>query len=275
MDIDKTEVCSQIAEICKANGWNFEENVKTEKWKADVVVEYANYKVAFNIGKSPRNVEETYKAMRDERVCGCWLLLPSKNSPYIDGNLPCFYLAETTSLNVFLGRPYAGSAPELTLSDFTTSIMEGNIRWADNMKVRYVDVCFVEEDCWKCGTENHIYFISRMYSEEGIEKSALDFQMEEEDITFNPNVVKAIQAYIANHSELNIKLGDIKQRFSKTRNESYMSFGCCKCDAIFGNYYRNEAIMDSMYNQDGLEKIKVDLGESDIVVPAKCWYKKI
>lgn len=273
MEIEKASVCSQIAEVCKANGWNFEENVKTEKWKADIVVEYANYKVAFNIGKSPRNIEETHKAMRGDRVCGCWLLLPAKNNPFINGNLPCFHLTGTSY--VCLGQSYTGDATKLTLSDFTTSIVEGRIRWADKMQVRYVDVCFVEEECWKCGTENHIYFISRMYSEEGIEKSAFDFQMEEDDITFNPLVVKAIQEYIANHLELGLKLGEIKERFSKTRNESYMSFGCFRCNSIFGDHYRNEAIMENMYNQDDLKKIKVDLGESGFTVPAMCWYKKV
>ena len=41
-------------------GVSFHKKVKTDKWKADIVVDYQNYKVAFNVCKNPRNIEETY-----------------------------------------------------------------------------------------------------------------------------------------------------------------------------------------------------------------------
>lgn len=275
-EIDKATVCAQIAGACKANGWEMEKNVKKEDWKADIVVEYSNYKIAFNVCKNPRNVEEMYKSMRKERVCGCWLLIPSVKSGFHfhKENLPYFCLTGATDLHVCLGRYDYGNPTKLTLSDFTESIVKGRIRWADKMKVRYVDVCFEEYTCWNCEAENDVYFISRMYSEDGVEKSAFDFHAEEDHITFNPFVVKAIQTYIATHPELGIRLGKIKQRFSKTRNESYMSFGCYKCDGLFGSYYINDARMDCMYDQDNLRKITIDLGDSGIEIPAMCWYKR-
>lgn len=57
-DIDKTTVCACITKVCRTNGWAFQENVKSSQWKADIVVEYSNYKVAFNICKNPREVEQ-------------------------------------------------------------------------------------------------------------------------------------------------------------------------------------------------------------------------
>lgn len=267
VEFDKTTVCTCITDVCKANGWSAEENVKTEKWKADVVVEYGNYKVAFNVCKSPRKVEETYQAMRKERVCGCWLLLPSKNSTFLDSTLPCFYLIEADDIQVCFEPPYRNETSPIALSDFVKSIVEGRIKLADKMKVHYADVCFIENTCCKCGAKSHIYFISRLYSDEGIETT-------ESGLAFNTYVIRAIQTHIASHPELGIRLGAIKPRYSKTVNDTYMSFGCCKCDSIFGDFFVQDAIMDCYYDTDKLPKIRIDLSEANIEIPVRCWYQK-
>ena len=41
-----------------------------------------------------------------------------------------------------------------------------------------------------------------------------------------------------------------------------MSFGCSKCDAIFGDWYVREAIIDSFYDND-IEHIKIDVDAAD------------
>ena len=82
MIMEKEIIISTILDVCKDMGLNYITKVKSATWNADVVVEHDTYKVAFNVCKCPRNVEATYKAMRKERVCGCWLLLPAVNSSY-------------------------------------------------------------------------------------------------------------------------------------------------------------------------------------------------
>lgn len=274
MNGEKAAVCTCISNVCKANGWNTEENVKTPKWKADVVVEYGTYKVAFNVCKSPRKVEETYQAMRREKVCGCWLLLPSEKSWFVDKNLPCFYLMGTDSESVYLEPPYLDGKRAFELTDFTTSIVKGNIRWTDKMQVRYADVCFIDEACWKCGTANHVYFVSRLYSDDGIEVNVLNYHDESSDITFNPQVINAVHTHIANHPELGIRLGTIKPRYSRTVNDTYMSFGCIRCDSLFGEYFIRDAIMDYCDALDELTRIRIDVGDAGIVIPARCWYRR-
>lgn len=80
--MEKGIIISTILDVCKDMGLNYITKVKSATWNADVVVEHDTYKVAFNVCKCPRNVAATYKAMRKERVCGCWLLLPAVNSSY-------------------------------------------------------------------------------------------------------------------------------------------------------------------------------------------------
>lgn len=74
----KEQIIETILSISRNLKLEVATKCKSEKWSADIVVNCGTYKVAFNICKSPRNVEETYKAMREERICGCWLLMPAK-----------------------------------------------------------------------------------------------------------------------------------------------------------------------------------------------------
>ena len=61
--MEKTFVIDSILSICKSIGFPFTTKVKTDKWKADVVVDCATYKIAFNVCNLPRNVEDVYLAM--------------------------------------------------------------------------------------------------------------------------------------------------------------------------------------------------------------------
>ena len=68
IDMEKEDIIKNILSVCNDMGVSFHKKVKTDKWKADIVVDYQNYKVAFNVCKNPRNIEETYTTMRKERV---------------------------------------------------------------------------------------------------------------------------------------------------------------------------------------------------------------
>lgn len=55
--MEKAFVTDTIQSICKDIGFPFITKVKTEKWKADVLVDCGPYKIAFNVCNLPRNVE--------------------------------------------------------------------------------------------------------------------------------------------------------------------------------------------------------------------------
>ena len=59
----KEQIIETILSISRNLKLEVATKCKSEKWSADIVVNCGTYKVAFNICKSPRNVEETYKAM--------------------------------------------------------------------------------------------------------------------------------------------------------------------------------------------------------------------
>ena len=92
----------------------------------------------------------------------------------------------------------------------------------------------------------------------------LGLNTEKTTVTLPPSseeVISKINEWVkANNNTLNI--GVIKNRYSNTVGDSYMSFGCPKCDAIYGYSYLLEAIINTMYEKhfyiDDI-KIKVEI----------------
>ena len=262
--VEKEKVIDTILSVCKDLGLSVATKVKTDNWKADVVVDYGKYRVAFNVGRSHRNIDETYLAMRKEHICGCWFVLsPKFRSTYSKG-IPCFHIENSNgNLSVFLNRVWEEETI-LSLTDFVASLIQGNIRYAKTMNVKYVDVRFFKRECWKCGRENDAYFVYKTISKEGIESEG---GIE----CFNPMLVSGIRNYLSCHSEMNIVLGDIKPRYSRTVNDSYMSFGCAYCDSLFGDFFMNDVFSSVIYSAIKLPKALIEINDN-ITVDVDCWY---
>jgi len=233
--MEKEIIISTILDVCKDMGLNYITKVKSSTWNADVVVEHNTYKVAFNVCKCPRNVEATYKAMRKERVCGCWLLLPAANASYQEQSLPCFNLISQTDkefvcLNSVMND---NSNNQIELPMFLHSLIDGKIRFAKQAEINKVELCFYKNECWKCHRENDVYFVNCLFSREGVMIGGQHLMMNE-DITFNPSIIKGLKNFIHEHPSETFIMGEIKPRYSKTIGEAYPSFGCAQCDSIFG-----------------------------------------
>lgn len=132
----------------------------------------------------------------------------------------------------------------------------------DSGKVK-LHVRIVEMKCWKCGSINHIFFVCPL------DDDSLCYKMRGELWTnnkpsFNPKILKEIKDTIAKRNESNIVLSRIKERFSNTVNSSYFSFGCNKCDAIFGDYYVNDLECDSIYGDSVVCEFEIEIDRSDI-----------
>lgn len=142
IDMEKEDIIKNILSVCNDMGVSFHKKVKTDKWKADIVVDYQNYKVAFNVCKNPRNIEETYTTMRKERVCGCWLVLSGMYNSFSLSKYPCFPVEDNSEgVQIHLSQVWE-EKKTLSLSDFVSSLIQGKIRYAETMKVKYVDVRF-------------------------------------------------------------------------------------------------------------------------------------
>lgn len=116
-----------------------------------------------------------------------------------------------------------------------------------------------------------MYFINRLFSLDGISVPCNSASMDK--LEFNPLIIKSIEQYVNSHPEMEIRMGKIKSRFSKTVGEFYPSFGCTYCDSIFGNHFVQEEMMEMRYYSKDLLKARIEI-QGDISIPADCWYKK-
>ncbi|WP_273531356.1 hypothetical protein [Leyella lascolaii] len=266
--MEKKELLKQIQDICKQHTWSTQKNYSCSTWKADLLVSYESYKVAFNLAKCPKNVEEAYKEMRKERVCGCWLILPSKYRNVEYGHLPYFQLIEENN-NISVGLYKDGidsNFDKVTLNEFIPLLITGRVRYLNELYAKYVEVCFYKRECPYCHNMSDVYFAYKVISEDGIEaESGFD--------SFNPQLIDGVKEYIKTHPEEKLILGEIKSRFSKTIGESYESFGCPYCDCIFGQHYLNDEYYSLIYEIKKLQKARIKL-KNAVKAYVSQWYIK-
>lgn len=102
--------------------------------------------------------------------------------------------------------------------------------------------------CWKCKNgNNYVYFFdpNKTILNEKVEKkykSLLDHR-----IWFHPDILAKINDFLKSEKGKHINLATIKQRYSSTMGKEYVSFGCNKCDAIFGEFYLKDYILNEAY----------------------------
>jgi hypothetical protein len=190
-------------------------------------------------------------------------------------DLPVFYVTEQTdnSFSVSLrGRK------ELRLHDFLEQFLSGNIKFCNvartttDQKVRLV---FYEMKCWKCKAMNHIYYVETNF------RSACNATIHSYETLWGsdknahrPEILTLAREFIETEQGKNIKLGEIKRRSSKTVQDSYLSFGCYKCDSIFGDWYVMEAEREAVYGYGQVATIErcIKLGENiELSIPHWCY----
>lgn len=267
----KGKILESILSVLINQKMDVDTKCKNGRWSADVVVNCGTYKVAFNICKSPRNVVETYRTMREERVCGCWLLMPTKCAVSIPNDMPCFKLSEQSDgIYVSLNSDFDDDSSNIVKLDaFIPSLIKGNIKFARNMCVKYIEVCFFAMECWKCHKAFHVYFIKRLLSSDGVSVQCdNDFY---DKFEFKPIVINSVEQFVKAHPEIGVRMGEIKPRFINTRNGDYLSFGCAFCNSPYGDFYYNDDVNEMMYCS--LPKYRIEI-PNGIDTPVKRWYKK-
>jgi hypothetical protein len=252
---------NKVAQICRELGYETREEFKGKDWRADVFVLANGIKYAFEIQTSIQTIRKTLerqdKYIRDG-IIGCWLFEKEPKQKKELEHLPLFKLNNKDQITVSLK-----DRKELSLKVFIKDYLQRKIRFCNTLNPLELEVRFIKMDCWKCGHENHIYYIGDLITPCNAKIFFGDIEMWiSEKLIFTPKIVSKVTDYAKTNSKLN--MATIKERYSNTVEKSYLSFGCAKCDSIFGDWFVFEAIIDTWYGNGVIDKMMISKHEVSV-----------
>ncbi len=235
---------AEIVVACHASGYDASTEVAGEDWRADVLATRGSGRIAFEVQWSflrLRDVLYRQRRYADDGVRGCWffrrppapLQHPDADiGPELEARreLPLFHLfaAVDGSYAIALHRRLH------RLPDFVGALLGGRIRFCERAHfegTRPVRAVFFELDCARCGQRSHLYVVdTRQTASCGVRFRPDDADYAEQ-FAFHPAMLAALERYRATEAGAHLRMGAIKVRADGS--DSYRSFGCAHCDAIF------------------------------------------
>jgi hypothetical protein len=254
------KVKRQILLTCNSLGFQAKEEYKGKDWRADVFVLGNDTKYAFEVqitGQSlKKTLERQEKYIRDG-IIGCWLFEKEPARQKVEmPDLPLF------KINNIDGQIYISlkERKKLSLGTFISDFLQNKIKFCKTLDILpKMEIIFVEMDCWKCGVGNHIYYAGDFVSPCNTKIHHSEAMWNSEKLIFRPEIMDKVNEYANSEKGKNLNIGKIKERYSKTIGHSYLSFGCSKCDSIFGDWFIQEAIMEAWYGGGVVDKISLEV----------------
>jgi competence protein CoiA len=232
-------------EVARENGWQAEPEVpgqtpSGEQWKADVLAEKDNVKVAIEIQWSGQTEEETYRRQERYKQSGVrclWLMrrcsfVPNKETPAVE-------IVHTPDGDFTAHIRPSDQKNAIPIRDLLNACFQKRFRFGRaNVSVRTGIM-----DCWKCGAETRII-------------SSVDVQFGSHIRSFTvAEFEKYMDLFNAILSSLapKLEIGTIKSRSSRTQERSYLSNGCFHCDALIGQFYEHDAADGPVISYSAIE----------------------
>lgn len=266
----------EIVSACHSLGIEAIQECRGDGWRADIYVPNNGNPIAFEIQLSAqslrRTLERQSKYIRDG-IIGCWLFEnPVAKLSDERPDLPLFYVEDRPDSNLQVNL---GDRRKVDLHTFLKNFVSSNIQFksvAVTKTKQLVNLVFYGMECWKCHEMNHLFYVDTpFYSACNAKIQPSEALWESNSMQYRPEIIELAQKFVVSRKDLDLKLGQIKKRFSKTIEDSYMSFGCYKCDSIFGDWFIMEAKIELMYEPKDLTyQGEIELNES-VRLPIQHW----
>ncbi len=238
---------SEVLLGCKDAGWDAKSEFSENDWIADVIAIKGKIRVAFEIQWSRQSYEKTLERQnkfKNSNVRGCWFI---KNPPkeicdwekkiIAEKETPIFRIYETEKGEICIDL-YGNKIP---IRQFVKALLNHKIKYCTHLvskENQNIEIIFSEIKCWKCKTNQHIYIIQdTLESKCGQQIELQDDDWSNNSFKHNPQIHNIVNNFLKTEKGKSIKIGEIKKRYSNTIKSSYISFGCIKCDSLFGDFY--------------------------------------
>jgi hypothetical protein len=211
----------EIVSACHDLGIKATQEFSGQDWRADVYVPNNDKPIAFEIQLSPQSLKKTLerqsKYIRDG-VIGCWFFEnPVSKLNEERPDLPLFYVDDTTDSQL---KVNLGDRRKIDLHTFLQNFISNNIQFkplAITKLRQLVNLVFYEMVCWKCHELNHLFYVeSPFYSACNAKIQPEEALWESNGMEFRPEIIELAQNFVRSRNDLDLKLGEIKARHSKT-----------------------------------------------------------
>jgi hypothetical protein len=261
----------EIIEACKLNGWKAIPEYSETNWIADVLAIKNDKRIAFEVQWSRQSYETTkfrQDRYKDSDVRGCWFFRTAPkelrnydDSLIADNDLPAFRIFKDENSNIISQLRQT----QLPLRDLVDSLLKRKLRFCHHVRLKSnqeVTILFFQTSCWKCKKSQHCYTVEQnLLSVCNQDFHIMGSMWDSDDIDKSPKIYDTVKRFIASDKEKNLKVGQLKKRYSKTVHDSYLSHGCFYCDAIFGDFYLNTEKMEGQNDPNSIRlKENIDLG---------------
>lgn len=232
----------EIAKACRDNGWLAIPEYSENDWRADILATKGDARIAFEVQWSTQTEDDTnfrQERYRQSNVRGCWFFrTPPKQlrdydkAPKAIKELPIFKILEDESKNIVL---HSEGHPK-DLYSFVGALLNGKIKYRPGHSAnpeQEAKISFFKTECHKCHAPQHLYFT------EVPAKSCCGKSMDlaPGDIDLNPQIISAVKEILKSEAGKHLRLGEIRNRYSRAAGHEYLSFGCYFCDALFGQVH--------------------------------------
>ncbi len=246
----------EIIKACQENGWTATPEYAENEWRADVLATKNGKRIAFEIQWSNQTIDDT-KVRQDRfnssNVRGCWFFrtIPKQLRNYGDSYLavkemPFFKIEKEGDLTLV-----SFNQRKWSLHEFVSELLNGRIKFREQYTPQHnqeVEILFFKTICWKCDQIQDLYTVKTAIKSQC--KNDMTHYWDEEDIDIYPEVVDLVRDIVQTEKNNDLKVGEIKMRYSNTVEDSYVSHGCYYCDALFGNWFvpkeKKEALTDDL-----------------------------
>ena len=229
----------------RAHGWDaiteHPGGVENERWVADVYARKSDKKLAIEIQWTNQNDEETVRRQRqylESGVLGIWIFRQEKF--HTDRYTPAFRIREDPDEGFMVEAhvDLSMQCKDIPAVEFFEHVCTEACQPGIPLGVVLpVSIYVASIKCWRCQRTTDIIFeicIGSNYGDYRYELRVEDFE-EHEDL---------LQDILSRLPE-ELALGEIKQRYSRTAEDAYLSNGCSHCDALFGKFYAHRYVFDA------------------------------
>lgn len=258
----------QIIEACKENGWKAVPEFSETNWRADVLAIQNDKRIAFEVQWSKQTFEDTkfrQERYKESNVRGCWFFrtAPKELREYdeclkANKEIPAFKIFKDENSNIIAQLKQT----QIPLKSLVDNLLKRRLKYCEHIRLKpkqEVTIVFFETSCWKCHNSQHLWTVEQNL----VTVCNQDFYLmgsmwDDDNIDKSPKIYEAVRQFLQTEKGRDLKIGQLKKRFSKTVQNSYLSHGCFYCDSIFGDFFLNSEKLEGQNDPNSI-RYKVEI----------------